>query len=137
MKPKIFACLLSVVIFLAGIAGGVMLDQLVISRSKLQKAKRFMKFRGPERFARIQEHLQTKFTRELGLSAGQQAELKAIFDRRIPIMKAAVIEQDKQKEAIKEGTRQEIFKILNPAQKERFAEMIQKYKERRARRAPR
>jgi len=137
MKAKCFACILSIVIFLGGVTGGVMLDQLVISRSKLQKAKRFMQFRGPERFVKIQEHLQSKFTRELELSAEQQVQLKAIFDLRMPIMKAKVIEQNKEKEAIKEGTRQKIFKILNPDQKERFAEMIQKYKERQARRSPR
>jgi len=88
---------------------------------------------GPKRFDMIQKHLQEKFTRELKLNPTQQDQLKEIFNSRMPLMKAKAQEHDAELEAMKEQTRQRIFGILDPPQKERFSQMIKEYKARRAR----
>jgi len=131
MKPKIKAFILALVIFLGGVTGGVFLDRLYFDTAKKAQIKHFKKFMGPKRFDVIQDRLQTKFTRKLNLTLTQQDQLRKIFKRRMGLIKARAIEHDTEIESMKEVTRKEIFTILTPAQKDRFAEMIKAYKARR------
>ncbi len=132
MKPKTTAVFLAMVIFFGGIGGGILLDRLCLGKSSFSRYKHFKQFMGPERFERIGERLQKKFTKELGLSLQQQESLKTILIQRMELMKTRAKEQDQEMEALKEASRQQIREILTPDQKKRFEELVIEHQARRA-----
>ena len=132
MKPKSTATILAIVIFFGGVGAGVFLDRILLEKGAFSHFKHFKKFMGPERFERIVEYLQNKFTKELGLSLPQQEELSKILVERMALMKSRAKEQDQEMEMLKEATRQQIRQILNPDQKKRFEELVAEYQARRA-----
>lgn len=129
MKAKLTASLLAIFIFAAGFAAGTLFDHLC--HEKGRKAF-YKKFRGPERFDRVKDRLQEKFTRELKLTGQQQTELKGILLHWMTAMKEKVKVRDQELEGIKEEHRQKIREILTPDQKIRFNEMVEEYKARLA-----
>lgn len=133
LGPRVSAFFLSAVIFVAGVAGGVLLDKFFLTGRKLARYEHFKKFMGPKRFDIIREQLQKKFTRELGLDGSQQAQLRDILERNLGKIKARATEHDAEIETMKEASRNEVRAILTATQKERFEELVQDYQARRAR----
>lgn len=134
MKAKVTATLLAIIIFMGGMAGGILLDRLCLEKSSTSHQKHFKKFLGPKRFDQIQKHLQEKFTKRLELSLEQQGSLKEILQERMAVMKKQAKVHDQEMESLKEITRQQIREILTSDQKEVFQKMVEEYQARKQKR---
>jgi len=130
LKAKGTAVVLAFVIFGAGVVAGIGIERTFFSD---KKSALFNKFRGPQRFERLQEHLQKKFARELNLSLQQQAQLQDILSRHLTQIKQTALRHDAEIEQMKEAARKEFSGILTPAQQEKFWKKVEEAKARRAR----
>lgn len=128
-KSKLWIVLSLLLVFAAGVVGGVFCERLWIS--KKPEARR------PGNVARYPSH--DRWARDLGLTTEQQEKIQEIFkkneeriknDERIKTLRGDL---DKHFGEIREQLKKEIDAVLTPEQKKKMEAMIQKYSEERRR----
>ena len=101
--------------FVAGIAIGVGADRMYLLFHERIVPRGGIEFMG--------RHLQRRLDRKLDLSDAQEAQVKAIIDRRTKRMLSALNAVHKDMHAEFEATNAEIEEILTPEQREKFRTM--------------
>jgi hypothetical protein len=107
-----------IIVFAAGIAGGILLDEYVISK----KPERSKKKRSSVHFPTLDMMAQ-----ELSLTSEQQEQIREIFknnEERFKILRKQIDERFK---TIRTQLKDEIKSVLNDEQKIKFEAMIEKY----------
>jgi hypothetical protein len=66
----------------------------------------------------------SRLARDLGLTAAQRATLDSLLDRRHDQMSAVVKQIRPQMDSVRDRTRQDIIRMLNPEQQARFEAML-------------
>ena len=104
-------------VFLAGAAAGIFFDRLVLSPRRDHR-------RPPSHFPSME-----MMSRELGLSAEQQARIKEIFERNEERFRALRGDIRKHLDDIREQLKREIDAVLTPEQINKLQEMIARHKD--------
>jgi len=111
-----------IIVFAAGVAGGILLDKYVISKKpEIQRKKR-----SSVRFPTLDMMAQ-----ELNLSSEQQEQIREIFrnnEERFKIMRKQI---DERFTTIRTQLKNEIKSVLDNEQKLKFEAMIEKYRSQR------
>jgi hypothetical protein len=116
-RPTLWLVAALVLVFLAGLAGGIFLDRSVIRhRSPLPR-------RPGSPFPSLD-----MMARELGLSAEQQARIKDIFERNEERFKKLRGDIHQRLDEIRTNLENEINSVLTPGQIEKFKKMIEKHR---------
>ena len=117
-RPTVWLVAALVLVFLAGLAGGVFLD-----RSALPHGSGSPRRPGPH-FPSLE-----MMARELKLSPEQQARIKEIFERNEIRFKELRGEIDKHLGEIRQHLKEEIDKVLTPEQIKKLQNMIDRHRE--------
>lgn len=82
----------------------------------------------------MKKFMMDKLDRELHLSAEQRTQIEAIFKEKHPQMLALHEEMRPKFEALRGATHEEVRKVLNPEQQQKFEELNKQREERRKKR---
>ncbi|UCC38367.1 MAG: hypothetical protein JSV96_11035 [Candidatus Aminicenantes bacterium] len=107
-----------IIVFAAGMAGGILLDKYVITK----KPEKTRKKRSSVRFPSLDI-----MAKELNLTSEQQEQIREVFknnEERFKILRKQIDERFK---TIRTQLREEIKSVLNDEQKIKFEAMIEKY----------
>jgi hypothetical protein len=107
-----------IIVFAAGIAGGILLDEYVISK----KPERGKKKRSAVHFPTLDMMAQ-----ELSLTSEQQEQIREIFKNNEERFKILMKQIDERFKTIRTQLKDEIKSVLNDQQKIKFEAMIEKY----------
>lgn len=120
MNSRFFALVFVVLVFVAGLAGGVAVDRAVLLPRPGEHGPRG---HGPQHGRPPVERFLEDLSNEVGLSAAQKAQVATVLDhaqeRARSIMEASRPALD----AAQKQTRDEIVALLTPEQQARFAEL--------------
>ena len=111
-----------IIVFAAGVAGGILLDKYVITK----KPERTRKRRSPVRFPTLD-----MMAKELNLSSEQQEQIRDIFKNNEERFKTLRKQIDERFTTIRTQLKDEIVSVLNDEQKIKFEAMIEKYRSQR------
>lgn len=111
-----------IIVFAAGVAGGILLDKYVITK----KPERTRKKRSSVRFPTLDMMAQ-----ELNLSSEQQEQIRDIFKNNEERFKTLRKQIDERFTTIRTQLKDEIKSVLNDEQKLKFEAMIEKYRSQR------
>jgi len=118
-KVKIWIVVSLIVVFFAGLSGGILIDKLVKSQAK-SKTRRSHAFPSIEMMAE-----------ELGLTPEQQTQIQEIFkqnDERLRILRRQIHEQFG---SLRSKLKTEMCNTLDDSQKEKLDTMIERYSSKR------
>lgn len=107
-----------IIVFAAGVAGGILLDKYVISKQPEKARKK-----------RSSVHFPTldMMAQELSLTPEQQEQIREIFRNNEERFKTLRKQIDERFKAIRAQLKEEIKSVLNDEQKIKFEAMIEKY----------
>lgn len=120
---KLWIILSLVVVFIAGVISGVLVDKTI-----LNKGRRDSHRRGPTRFPTLEI-----MAEELALSAKQQEEIRSIFRNNEERFKSLRKDMDTRLREIRSQLLEDIKSVLDENQNIKFEEMIEKYRSQRKR----
>lgn len=118
---KIWIILSLIVVFIAGVICGVLIDKNVLDKRKHDSRRR-----SSTRFPTIEI-----MAEELSLSAEQQAEIREIFHNNEERFKSLRKDMDKSLREIRSQLLIDIKSVLSDEQKTKFEAMIEKYRSQR------
>jgi hypothetical protein len=120
---KLWIILSLIVVFIAGVICGVLID-----RNMLNKRKHDSRRRSSTRFPTLEI-----MAEELALSAEQQAQIREIFHNNEDRFKSLRKDMDKSLKDIRSQLLLDIKSVLSEEQKSKFEAMIEKYRSQRKR----
>jgi len=115
---KFWIILSLVIVFLAGIMGGILFDRYVIDKKPARSSRRASSVRFPTLEMMAQE---------LNISSTQQEQIREIFKNNEVRIKTVRKDVNKRFLSMRTQIRSEIFDVLNEEQKLKFEDMINKY----------
>jgi hypothetical protein len=115
---KFWIILSLVIVFLAGLMGGILIDRYVIDKKPTRRTRRKI----PVRFPTLEMMAQ-----ELSLSSEQQEQIRDIFKNNEEKIKTVRKDMNERFLSMRTQLRSEIFDVLNEEQKLKFEDMINKY----------
>jgi len=115
---KFWIILSLVIVFLAGIMGGILFERYVIDKKPARRSRRA----SPVRFPTLEMMAQ-----ELNLSSEQQEQIREIFKNNEVRIKTVRKDVNKRFLSMRTQIRSEIIDVLNEEQKLKFEDMINKY----------
>ncbi len=115
---KFWIILSLVIVFLAGLMGGILLDKYIIDKKPTRRTRRKI----PVRFPTLEMMAQ-----ELSLTSDQQEQIRDIFKNNEERIKTARTDINERFLRMRTQIRSEIFDVLNEEQKLKFEAMINKY----------
>ena len=107
-----------VIVFLAGLLGGILFDRYVIDKKPTQRTRRKISVRFPTLEMMAQE---------LKLTSDQQEQIREIFKNNEVRIKTVRKDINERFLSMRTQLRSEIFDVLNEEQKLKFEAMIKKY----------
>ncbi|MFW6129046.1 MAG: hypothetical protein ACOC6P_02225 [Candidatus Aminicenantaceae bacterium] len=116
---KIWIILSFLIVFIAGIAGGILIEECLLKEKKYMGPPR----RSPPRFPTLE-----MMAEELELSPHQQEQLKEIFRKSEERLKLLKIETHKQFFALKAQLKKEMDEVFTEEQEVKLEAMVKKYK---------
>jgi len=116
-RPTLWLVAALVLVFLAGLAGGIFLDRSVLRHRSASPRRPDSPFPSLPMMAR-----------ELGLSAEQQARIKDIFERNEERFKELRGHIHERLDGIRTQLEKEINSVLTPEQIEKFKKMIERHR---------
>lgn len=129
IKSRSTSIVLALIIFLVGIACGLLFDRLIPFCRMYPRLRGEQKFRGQK----IPERLSVRFSEELDLSEEQRGKLLLILDKYKMEMEKLRKESRPKFKELRDSMKEEIKSILNDKQKEKFIRMTEKEKKREQR----
>ncbi len=121
-KSRFAALGLLLLVLASGAAIGVVVERTWLG------AGRATKLTDKERV----ERLLAKFKKDLTLDAAQEAQMREVMSKGRAAVNAIVARVDPEVQSTRQKTREEITKLLTPAQAERYREMVKRYQAKKA-----
>lgn len=115
---KFWIILSLVIVFIAGLMGGILFDRYVIDKKPTKRTRR----KAPVRFPTLEMMAQ-----ELSLTSDQQEQIREIFKNNEERIKTVRKDINERFLRMRTQIRSEIFDVLNEEQKLKFEAMIKKY----------
>lgn len=115
---KFWIVLSLILVFLAGLGGGILIKKHAFPDVPREKPKRRSTVHFPS---------MDMMARELDLSNGQQEKIKNIFKQNEEKFKALRTEMHDQLTSIRSQLKKDILDVLSPGQRQKFEALIEKY----------
>lgn len=115
---KFWIILSLVIVFLAGVMGGILFDRYVIDKKPDKRTRR----KSPVRFPTLEMMAQ-----ELNLTSEQQEQIREIFKNNEEKIKKMRKDVNKRFSSMRAQLKSDIFEVLSEEQKIKFEAMVKKY----------